>query len=61
MVGGTCGRSADYDTIHAARFCQMGLADADIYASLENRMTCGVGKCGPVFTLEEIKRLPKDY
>jgi hypothetical protein len=39
----------------------MGLADADIYASLENRMTCGVGKCGPVFTLEEIKRLPKDY
>ena len=44
---------------------KMGLADRDIYTSLENRMKCGVGKCGrcncgpvyvckegPVFTLE---------
>ncbi len=53
---------------------KMGLADGDIYTSLENRMKCGVGKCGrcncgpvyvckegPVFTLEELKRMPKDY
>ena len=53
---------------------KMGLADRDIYTSLENRMKCGVGKCGrcncgpvyvckegPVFTLEQLKQLPVDY
>ena len=53
---------------------KMGLADNDIYTSLENRMKCGVGKCGrcncgpvyvckegPVFTLAELKKMPKDY
>jgi sulfhydrogenase subunit gamma (sulfur reductase) len=25
---------------------EMGLADRDIYTSLENRMKCGIGKCG---------------
>jgi sulfhydrogenase subunit gamma (sulfur reductase) len=53
---------------------KMGLANGDIYTSLENRMKCGVGKCGrcncgpvyvckegPVFTLEELNGLPKDY
>lgn len=53
---------------------EMGMADRDIYTSLENRMKCGVGKCGrcncgpvyvckegPVFTLEQLKRLPLDY
>jgi NAD(P)H-flavin reductase len=52
---------------------KMGLADQDIYTSLENRMKCGIGKCGrcntgavyvckdgPVFTLEQIKKLPAD-
>jgi sulfhydrogenase subunit gamma (sulfur reductase) len=53
---------------------KLGLTDADIYTSLENRMKCGVGKCGrcnagpvyvckegPVFTLEQVKQLPNDY
>jgi sulfhydrogenase subunit gamma (sulfur reductase) len=53
---------------------KMGMADRDIYTSLENRMKCGVGKCGrcncgpvyvckegPVFTLEQLKQLPNDY
>ncbi len=53
---------------------EMGMADRDVYTSLENRMKCGVGKCGrcncgpvyvckegPVFTLEQLKRLPNDY
>ena len=53
---------------------KMGLADSNIYTSLENRMKCGVGKCGrcncgpvyvckdgPVFTLEDLKKMPKDY
>ena len=52
----------------------MGLADHEIYTSLENRMKCGVGKCGrcncgpmyvckegPIFTLEQLKQLPADY
>jgi NAD(P)H-flavin reductase len=46
----------------------------NVYTSLENRMKCGVGKCGrcnagpvyvckegPVFTFEELKSLPMDY
>jgi len=53
---------------------KMGLAPRDVYTSLENRMKCGVGKCGrcnvgpvyvckegPVFTLEQIQSLPSDY
>jgi sulfhydrogenase subunit gamma (sulfur reductase) len=53
---------------------RMGLHEADIYTSLENRMKCGVGKCGrcnagpvyvckdgPVFTLQQLRKLPNDY
>jgi len=53
---------------------KMGLAPGDIYTSLENRMKCGLGKCGrcnvgpayvckegPVFTMEEIRHLPNDF
>jgi len=52
----------------------MGLASADVYTSLENRMKCGIGKCGrcncgpvyvckdgPVFSFEQLSRLPVDY
>jgi len=51
---------------------RMGIASTDIYSSLENRMKCGVGKCGrcnigsvyvckegPVFSLEQINQLPE--
>ncbi|MCW5981572.1 MAG: FAD/NAD(P)-binding protein [Bryobacteraceae bacterium] len=53
---------------------RMGIAPQDIYTSLENRMKCGLGKCGrcnagecyvckegPVFTMEQLSRLPTDY
>ena len=53
---------------------KMGLGPGDIYTSLENRMKCGVGKCGrcncgpvyvckegPIFTLEQLNQLPLDY
>jgi NAD(P)H-flavin reductase len=53
---------------------RMGMKPLDVYTSLENRMKCGVGKCGrcnagpvyvckegPVFTLEQLQRLPADY
>jgi NAD(P)H-flavin reductase len=53
---------------------KMGLHDGAIYTSLENRMKCGVGKCGrcncgpvyvckegPVFTLEDLRQMPADY
>ncbi len=52
---------------------RMGLAPGDVYTSLENRMTCGVGKCGrcnagpvyvckegPVFTAKQIESLPPE-
>ena len=50
---------------------KMGLGLKDVYTSLENRMKCGVGKCGrcnagsvyvckdgPVFTYAQIKDIP---
>jgi NAD(P)H-flavin reductase len=53
---------------------KMGLAAGDIYTSLENRMKCGVGKCGrcncgpvyvckegPVFSLDQLNQLPADF
>jgi NAD(P)H-flavin reductase len=53
---------------------KMGVAAPDIYTSLENRMKCGVGKCGrcncgpvyvckegPIFTMEQLNALPADF
>lgn len=53
---------------------KMGIAKEDIYTSLENRMKCGIGKCGrcncgpvyvckegPVFSLAQLNQLPNDY
>ncbi len=53
---------------------RMGLHDDDIYTSLENRMKCGVGKCGrcnagpvyvckegPVFTMKQLRSIPNDF
>jgi NAD(P)H-flavin reductase len=53
---------------------KMGFSDEMIYTTLENRMKCGIGKCGrcnvgkvyvckdgPVFTLEQLKKLPAEY
>jgi sulfhydrogenase subunit gamma (sulfur reductase) len=53
---------------------KMGLADTNIYTSLENRMKCGIGKCGrcncgpfyvcqdgPVLSLAELRQLPADF
>ncbi len=52
----------------------MGLADEDVYTSLENRMKCGIGKCGrcncgsvyvckegPIFTWAQMQKMPADY
>ena len=52
----------------------LGFADEAVYTTLENRMKCGVGKCGrcnigsvyvckdgPVFTAAQIKALPQDF
>ncbi len=53
---------------------KMGLGEEDIYTSLENRMKCGVGKCGrcnagpvyvckdgPVFTMRQLRSVPNDF
>lgn len=53
---------------------KMGFEDKDIFTTLENRMKCGIGKCGrcnvgkvyickdgPVFSYEEMKQLPPEY
>jgi len=52
----------------------MGVPPASVYTSIENRMKCGIGKCGrcnvgpfyvckegPVVTMEQLQRLPADY
>ncbi len=53
---------------------KLGFRDEDVYTTLENRMKCGLGKCGrcnignvyvckdgPVFTYEQIKKLPQEF
>lgn len=53
---------------------KLGFADDCIYTTLENRMKCGVGKCGrcnigkyyvckdgPVFTKKQLNDLPSEY
>ena len=53
---------------------KMGIASPDIYTSLENRMKCGIGKCGrcncgpvyvckegPIFSLAQLSQMPNDY
>ncbi|MDO5580396.1 MAG: FAD/NAD(P)-binding protein [Planctomycetia bacterium] len=53
---------------------KIGIPDTAIFTSLENRMKCGLGKCGrcncgsvyvckegPVFTLDQINQLPDDF
>jgi len=53
---------------------ELGFAPEDIVLSLENRMKCGIGKCGrcnvgpvyvckggPVFTWAELRKLPAEY
>jgi NAD(P)H-flavin reductase len=52
---------------------RMGIAAEGIYTSLENRMKCGLGKCGrcnvgpiyvckegPVFTAAQVEALPPE-
>jgi len=53
---------------------EMGVPAKNVYTSLENRMKCGVGKCGrcnagpvyvckegPVFSIEQMNAMPLDY
>jgi sulfhydrogenase subunit gamma (sulfur reductase) len=53
---------------------KLGFTDDRIYTTLENRMKCGLGKCGrcnigpvyvckdgPVFTAAQIKKLPQEF
>ncbi len=53
---------------------KLGFKPEDIFTTLENRMKCGVGKCGrcnvgkhfvckdgPVFTLAQLKDMPQEY
>lgn len=53
---------------------KLGFSDERIYTTLENRMKCGIGKCGrcnigqvyvckdgPVFTAAQLKALPPEY
>jgi sulfhydrogenase subunit gamma (sulfur reductase) len=53
---------------------KLGFTDETVYTTLENRMKCGIGKCGrcnvgniyvckdgPVFTAKEVKAMPMEY
>jgi sulfhydrogenase subunit gamma (sulfur reductase) len=53
---------------------KLGFGNDQIYTSLENRMKCGIGKCGrcnvghkyvcvdgPVFSMAELAELPAEY
>jgi NAD(P)H-flavin reductase len=53
---------------------RLGFAPENVFTTLENRMKCGVGKCGrcnvgkhfvckdgPVFTFAQLKEMPQEY
>lgn len=53
---------------------KLGFSDEHVYTTLENRMKCGLGKCGrcnvgnvyvckdgPVFTAKQVKAMPMEY
>jgi NAD(P)H-flavin reductase len=53
---------------------KLGFTEENILTTLENRMKCGLGKCGrcnigsvyvckdgPVFSYHQLKELPEDY
>jgi sulfhydrogenase subunit gamma (sulfur reductase) len=53
---------------------ELGFSDKNIYTTLENRMKCGMGKCGrcnigstyvckdgPVFSLEKLRGMPDEF
>jgi NAD(P)H-flavin reductase len=53
---------------------QLGFTDEQIYTTIENKMKCGIGKCGrcnvgkdyvcvkgPVYSWAELKELPEEY
>ena len=53
---------------------EMGFADDQIYTTIENKMKCGIGKCGrcnvgkdyvcvkgPVYSWAQLKTLPQEY
>lgn len=58
----------------SAKLAELGMPKDKILTTLEMRMTCGVGKCGkcnighqyvcvdgPVFTMEELSKMPGEY
>ncbi|HXI10230.1 MAG TPA: heterodisulfide reductase subunit F, partial [Thermodesulfobacteriota bacterium] len=53
---------------------KLGFNENDVYTTLENKMKCGVGKCGrcnvgdiyickegPVYTAAEVKKMHNDF
>ncbi len=53
---------------------ELGFQEGDVWTTLENRMKCGLGKCGrcnvgkvyvckegPVFTAEQVAQMPNDF
>jgi NAD(P)H-flavin reductase len=57
-----------------ANLKQLGFEDGQIYTTVENKMKCGIGKCGrcnigkhyvcvhgPVYSWADLKKLPLDY
>jgi NAD(P)H-flavin reductase len=53
---------------------KLGFKDEQIYTTIENKMKCGLGKCGrcnvgkdyvctkgPVYSWAELKELPEEY
>jgi sulfhydrogenase subunit gamma (sulfur reductase) len=68
-----CGPPIMIKTV-SAKLLEMGIPQNRIFTTLEMRMTCGIGKCGkcnighqyvcvdgPVFSMEQLSRMPEEY
>ena len=58
----------------SSKLVEIGIPENKIYTTLEMRMACGIGKCGkcnighkyvcidgPVFSMEELSKMPQEY
>ena len=72
-IGITCGPPVMIKAV-INNLQKMGFPDNHIYTTIENKMKCGIGKCGrcnvgkdylctkgPVYSWEELKQLPQEY
>jgi NAD(P)H-flavin reductase len=72
-IGITCGPPVMIKAV-IENLEKLGFQDQNIYTTIENKMKCGIGKCGrcnvgkdylctkgPIYSWQQLKQLPQEY